>query len=374
MGQSTSYAGGAQQAVLDGGITSSSTAFQVSLTTGWPNTAIGPFVAGIDAGTASFEKVQIAAYDGSGNCSGVVRGYDGTTAILHVQGATIQPMWDAVSAEDDNQHIYSLIRDDHEQYLTDGRHDVTARHTFGAALGSPGTPTSVIGNVTSAIGSASGPAHSDHVHAGIAGTPTTGTTWVTGSNILGSSTTATGGTIWYVPPFAQIDGTSADITAVVPGTDTSAAGSVGLAADSGHTHAWTILPTGSTFTASNSGNLASAASTLAAISLTKGTWLIWGQVTFACTGATPEVAVAWIGTITNSAGGALVGGTAWVGQAAGAVSVVTIPLMPVVVSPTSTKNYYLVAESLGGTVISQYETESVIGITNATGISAVQIG
>ena len=173
MGQATSYAGGATTATLLANVSNSATSFQVSATTGWPNTAVGPFVVLVDGGTSSAEKMLVSAFDGSGNLTITTRGYDGTSAVSHNTGATIQPWWDALSAQDDNNHIYVATRNDHTQYLTttslasgSNYHDQTARHTFGAALGTPGTPVSAY-NTSASAGSGSVPARSDHRHLGI---------------------------------------------------------------------------------------------------------------------------------------------------------------------------------------------------------------
>src|ERR1035437_7495497 len=149
----TSYAGGAVAAQLSGNINNSATSFQVTATTGWPNTAVGPCVIKVDPGLVSEEKMLVSAYDGSGNLTITQRGYDGTSAASHTTGTYpqggVQPCWDAVSAQDNNNHVYVPTRNDHTQYLTatslsggSNYHDKTARHAFGAAYGTPGTPTS----------------------------------------------------------------------------------------------------------------------------------------------------------------------------------------------------------------------------------------
>lgn len=232
----TSYAGGAQAATLNGSINTTATAVQVSATTGWPNTAVGPFVAKIYAEASNTEeKILISAYDGSGNLT-FTRAYDGTSASAHDAGATIIPCWDATSAQDANNHIYVTTRNDHTQYLTatslsggSNYHDKTARHAFGAALGTPGTPTSIY-NTSGSAGSGSGPARSDHVHLGIP-LPTNG-------YLLQGTGAAAGDVEWVANTFATIDTTSSDITTIALAGNTAAAGSVGLAADAGHTHAF----------------------------------------------------------------------------------------------------------------------------------------
>jgi hypothetical protein len=239
----TSYAGGAQASQLSATINNSATAFQVTGTVGWPNTSVGPFVVKVDAGLAGEEKMLISAFDGSGNLTVTTRGYDGTSASGHNGGATIQPCWDATSAQDDNNHVYVTTRNDHTQYLTatslsggSNYHDKTARHAFGAALGTPGTPASAW-NAAGSAGSASGPARSDHVHLGIP--------LATGSGQLFQSTgTGAGNATWVAPTYAVLDGTAGDLAGIALWGQSAAAGSAGKAADAGHVHPYTGVTVG----------------------------------------------------------------------------------------------------------------------------------
>jgi hypothetical protein len=116
----TNYAGGAQATTTLASMNTTVTSIQVAATTGWPSNS-NPFVIKFDPGLATEEKCLISTYDGSGNLTIATRAYDGTTAYSHVQGATVQPCWDAVSAQDNNNHIYDPTRNDHTQYLTPHR-------------------------------------------------------------------------------------------------------------------------------------------------------------------------------------------------------------------------------------------------------------
>lgn len=58
--------------------------------------------------------------------------------------------------------VDALLTHGHEQYLTNAKHDITARHTFGAALGTPSAPPDIA--VTSSAGSGASPSRSDHTH------------------------------------------------------------------------------------------------------------------------------------------------------------------------------------------------------------------
>lgn len=99
--------------------------------------------------------------------------------------------------------------DDHTQYMlaSGSRHDLTGRHTFGAALGTPAAAsTSALGDAAAA-GTAAGPARADHVH---------------GREALGGA-----------PPAVQAGGSAAAGTATTP-------------AHSDHTHALAAaVPAGS---------------------------------------------------------------------------------------------------------------------------------
>src|SRR5271166_3472381 len=134
-----SYAGNAQQSAITGGnLSAGALSFSVSPVTGWPSTSIGPFMVKVDGGSAFEEKMIIGAYDTVSNLTVIQRGADGTTAQGHLTGAPVIPCWDALSAQDANNHIYITnlaTRDDHTQYLSNTRHDITSRHTFGAAYG-----------------------------------------------------------------------------------------------------------------------------------------------------------------------------------------------------------------------------------------------
>lgn len=130
------HTGGAVATTLNGSITAASSSFTVNSGTGYPTGAVGLFVIKIDAGTASEEKILCSARSTNTftvNSGG--RGYDGTSATSHSNGAAVEHCFAAAEADDDNAHIYTTTRDDHTQYLlTAGTRASTGNQSFGAGL------------------------------------------------------------------------------------------------------------------------------------------------------------------------------------------------------------------------------------------------
>lgn len=83
------FLGGAPARTLASSITNVATSLTLSSGTSWPTGTPAKFVAVIDRGTANEEKVLITTRSGT-SCTGVQRGYDGTTASAHNAGATIE--------------------------------------------------------------------------------------------------------------------------------------------------------------------------------------------------------------------------------------------------------------------------------------------
>lgn len=90
------------------------------------------------------------------------RGYDDTTAVAHTPGEAVEHVLDAVHLKTVHDHVTDTARDDHTQYLNTTRHDLTARHAFGSALGTPSAAADV--GTVAAAGSGTVPSRSDHVH------------------------------------------------------------------------------------------------------------------------------------------------------------------------------------------------------------------
>ncbi len=291
----TNYAGGAQATTTLASMNTTVTAISVAATTGWPANS-NPFVVKFDPALATEEKCLISTYDGSGNLTIATRAYDGTTAYSHVQGATVQPCWDAVSAQDDNNHIYDPTRNDHTQYLTltaldsgTNYHNQSSVHAFGAALGTPGTPANVWSTSPSA-GTSTAPARADHQHLGLP-LPTAA------GQLPYSTGSAAGDVSWSTPGYATLDATSSDISSITPATSPNA-GSIGSAADAGHVHGCklglsTYVSTGSaTYTAAaGEATLVHGVSTSGYVNLPQLSTVAVGQIN-SVTNATPSAVIA----------------------------------------------------------------------------------
>jgi hypothetical protein len=150
----------ALQADIDNGVLSMTSSVDPSAS--WP-TGVYPFVVRVrNTSGTNEEKMLIGSRAGAGFTI-LNRGYDGTLAIGHTAGEEIAHVASATALQDDNWHVTDETRDDHGQYLNVARHDVTGRHAFGDALGTPAAPPSTA--PASAAGSGSAPAREDHTHA-----------------------------------------------------------------------------------------------------------------------------------------------------------------------------------------------------------------
>lgn len=124
-----SFAGAAPRTTLNGSITNVSTVIVVASGTGYPSGGTNPFVIVIDRGLASEEKVLVQSRSGTSlTVASSGRGYDGTTATAHADGAYVEHTLDADTVDEANAHVNDDSRDDHSQYLNTTRHDTTARH------------------------------------------------------------------------------------------------------------------------------------------------------------------------------------------------------------------------------------------------------
>ena len=95
------FVGAAPATTVVGSLTDSATSFDIDSASGWPD-ATNPFVAVIDRGLASEEKVLINARTGV-TCSSIERGYDDTTAQAHSSGAAIEHVIDAATIDQANR-------------------------------------------------------------------------------------------------------------------------------------------------------------------------------------------------------------------------------------------------------------------------------
>jgi hypothetical protein len=159
------YAGGAVQTTTATAFTptvpGAGGTFTVADATGYP--ASGKFVVKLNRGLSDEEKVLVDSRSGTTFTVGQ-RGYDGTTAQDHTT-PSVEIVLDAVAVNQMVQHVDDVEADPHStKLLNNARHDVTARHTFGAALGTPGTPAALTPDIAGSAGVGSVPARSDHVH------------------------------------------------------------------------------------------------------------------------------------------------------------------------------------------------------------------
>jgi hypothetical protein len=218
-----SYAGAAAALTLASGINATDLTITTSGTvTGWPTGSGGKFLAVIARGTASEEKIFVSSR--AGNVLTVAstgdRGGDGTGAASHAAGVVVEHCVGAVDLDEPNDHLFTTTRDDHTQYAkADGTrfptatHDVTARHAFGAALGTPAA-ASTDSQTAAAAGSSATPARDDHVHLQPATTARGSVGYA--SSTTAYSTTTTNTDIGLTVTVTLVAGRRYKITAYVP--------------------------------------------------------------------------------------------------------------------------------------------------------------
>jgi hypothetical protein len=147
--QRMSHAGAAVPSALASAMGVSDTTFVLTQIAGWPTGGSQPFLAVIDPGTASEEKILCASQSsGSVTVATGGRGYDNTAPIAHLAGAIAEHVFGAIEADDDNAHIYDHSRDDHPFYArTDGTRPFTGPVTMQSGLAVTG-PLAETGNLT----------------------------------------------------------------------------------------------------------------------------------------------------------------------------------------------------------------------------------
>lgn len=142
--------------------------FSVADATGYP--ASGRFVVKLNRGLSDEEKVLCSGRSGT-TFTVELRGYDDTTAQTHT-APTCELALDANTVQALIDHADDVESDPHStKLLNNARHDVTARHTFGAAFAAPAAPPALTPDIAGSAGVGSGPARSDHVHNVPAGAP-----------------------------------------------------------------------------------------------------------------------------------------------------------------------------------------------------------
>jgi hypothetical protein len=178
----------------------------------------GKFEIVVDRGQTNEENIMISSRSGTTFTIGQ-RGYDGSVASSHtsgeatcesdLSGRTVQLFVDHVDDVEVNPHSSSL------PVGTTAGHDVEARHQFGAAYGTPVTPTALTPDIAGAAGTGNNPAREDHVHNVPAG------------NVSSVGTANTEGTTAF---FARADHVHDTAAGFIDSSDKFAAGVVDAAA------------------------------------------------------------------------------------------------------------------------------------------------
>lgn len=95
------HTGAAAPTTITAGINSTVDNWTLTSGAGYPTGAVGPWVAVIDQGLSTEEKVLVTARSGN-NLTGITRGYDGTTAQSHSILASFAHCFSAVEADEAN--------------------------------------------------------------------------------------------------------------------------------------------------------------------------------------------------------------------------------------------------------------------------------
>jgi hypothetical protein len=114
-----SFTGAATATTLSSSIISGDTSISITDATGWPTGSGGDFFVVIDRGNAAEEVVRIdtrSTLTLTVAASG--RGSDGTTAVSHASGATIEHCLTAFDLDEANAHLSNQQADPHPMYLT----------------------------------------------------------------------------------------------------------------------------------------------------------------------------------------------------------------------------------------------------------------
>ncbi len=161
------FKGAAVPTRLTTGIGAGDTSFTINSNSGWPTGgANGPFTVILEPDVDGKEEVVLVGNQSGGSCTSVTRGVGDTSPTTHAAGADGSVIHGVCRFDPDeaNRHINVVTDDDHTQYMkADGtRHDLTARHAFGGALGTRPVPVAI--GTALAAGTGAQAAAGDHVH------------------------------------------------------------------------------------------------------------------------------------------------------------------------------------------------------------------
>lgn len=163
-GQARFYSSTAVQTSLAAGISAANTSFQVNSASGFP--ASTPFVLSLDQNSLSEELVLVGNLSGT-TCSSVTRGFNGTTAQTHNNGASAVHVMCAQDLTDPSAHIgaYDAVHGLSSGSLVVGTTDnqtltnktltspvinTPSLNGSGGALGLPAGPDTLVGQSTAA--------------------------------------------------------------------------------------------------------------------------------------------------------------------------------------------------------------------------------
>jgi hypothetical protein len=161
------YAGAAASTIINTSMTATVPGVGGTITvaddSGYP--ASGKFEIVVDRQQPNEENILISSRSGTTFTIGQ-RGYDGSVASAHTSGeATCEADLSGRSVQLVVDHVDDVESDPHStKLLNNTRHDVEARHTFGAAYGTPATPTALTPDIAGNAGSGNNPAREDHAH------------------------------------------------------------------------------------------------------------------------------------------------------------------------------------------------------------------
>ncbi len=138
MTRALSFRGDAIITTITADIAGGDVTIPIAASDGWPSgSGAKPFVAFIlSADLANHEKVLVASRTGL-SLAIAIRGWDDTIASSFQSGATIMHVPDAASMQAFSDHLDDPDPAGHSALLRPANHDVSARHTFGAALTRP---------------------------------------------------------------------------------------------------------------------------------------------------------------------------------------------------------------------------------------------
>jgi len=209
------FVGGAPATTVSGSITDVQTTLTIASDTGWPTATTNPFVAVIDRGLATEEKILVGARTGTA-LSSITRGYDDTLGQAHSSGAAVEHVIDASTIDQANR-LANEASAKGEILASNGTNVVAVA---AAAMG--GTEDEYVLMVDSAVGSGLKFARPVHV-TDSAGTPTVGGVPRVWYDQNQNAIRTSDGTDWKIPASVYVFANDAARDAYLGGTPTTGA-------------------------------------------------------------------------------------------------------------------------------------------------------